>query len=124
MQKELAKRLKEQEKLIEQLKEDLNSAKCLHVPHVQSTDADSCFSSNRSRPSLLQVDSAKYEDEDETQPDFYKESLESETLVNTSLCASIKTLEIVTMDKITVLPKTDHFQEFTEEIFFNMVGHI
>ena len=123
MQKELIKKLKEQEKIIEQLREDLHSGKFNHSPHVQSTDTDSCLSSSRSRPSLLQVDSAKYEYEDEPQQDFFKESLESETLVNTSLCGNIKTLEIVSMDKITVLPKTDHFQEFTEEIFFNMVAN-
>ena len=124
VKKDLLKKLKKQDKLINQLKEDLNSAKLTHTHHVQSTDADSYISSNRSRPSLLRADSPKYEFDEETNQEFFKESLESETLVNTSLCTPIKTLDIVTINKIVVFPKTDHFQDFTEEIFFNMVVNI
>jgi hypothetical protein len=96
-----------------------------HSSHVQSTDADSFVSSNRPRPCLIKTSFTRFGSEDtENNLESYKESLESETLINTSLCTPIKTFDIVPGDKIMIYAKSDHFQEFTEEIFFNMVSFI
>lgn len=111
---ELEMELKEKDKKIENLEKH---AKFRHA----STDAESICSQSVSRPSIKTVnESLRYDLEESEFGLEAKNSMEIDPF-NIFYPGNLKTFEVVKQDGIFIKARADHLQEFTEEIFFNMV---
>ena len=105
------------EKKIDQLEK---SIKFRHA----STDAESICSQTVSRPSIKTVnESIRYSLEEIEFGLETKNSMENDPF-NMFYAGNLKTFEVVRLDGILVKPNANHLQDFTEEIFFNMVKDI
>ena len=114
---ELEDLLSVKERTIDQLEK---SAKFRHA----STDVESVCSQSVSRPSIKTVnESMRYSLEEIEFGLETKNSMENDPF-NIFYAGNPKTFEVVKLDGMLIKAKADHLQDFTEEIFFNMVKAI